>query len=155
MKTEWCGCGRIAPPGLETRGFEQLWDVLVSERDFDGAGRQRIFTEAPPLFNGDPWTVYRALATVRPLPERVVKFATDLYAHETTALHEREGDAARLPRNAALLVGGLTGFLDEHSEPVSEVPARPPDETAATPKGTIAVLTVDETCRAGPKLSEP
>ena len=89
--------------------LEQVWDALLSED-----------TQPPPPFRGDPWSPYNSLTAARPLPEQLHSFLNGLYEHELKRLREENGLGAKLPRNANLLIGGLTGIVDVDGEPPAE-----------------------------------
>lgn len=115
--------------------LEQLWDALVRPASFGADdGGQRLFREPPPLFHGDPSVTVAHLATVRPLPDRVVRFLIALRDKDyDEAWTSRDPASAEPARNATLLVAGLTGTCDQYGHPVGA--AAPPAEPAAPPAG--------------------
>jgi hypothetical protein len=89
----------------EVEPLEQVWDALLSED-----------TQPLPIFWGNPWQPYHALTAARPLPEQLHSFLIGLYEHELKRLRQQNGLSTKLPRNANLLIGGLTGIVDVDGE---------------------------------------
>jgi hypothetical protein len=87
------------------------------------------------IFYANPWDPYNALASARPLPPSLHSFLVGLYEHETTQLRAREGSDARVPRDAGILIGGLTGIIDAEGYPrdqeaLTSQPIREPADPA-------------------------
>ncbi|GAB6192611.1 hypothetical protein [Desulfocastanea catecholica] len=92
----------------DLKPLEHLWTVLLKE-NFAG----------PPIFGGDPWSPYNALAAARPLPGELQSWLIGHYQAELFKRGKSAGKAARLPRNATLLIGELTGYVDVDGELLS------------------------------------
>jgi hypothetical protein len=99
-------CGALDP-------LEALWDGLVRPPGFF-AQRERpvLFQAPPPLFQGDPARVVAELSRVQPLPEPLQRFLRGLKEHDYgDTWTPRRADVGE-PRDAMLLVAGLTGTSD-------------------------------------------
>lgn len=122
--------------------IEELWEVLSAEpgATFEG---HRHFVETPPLFYGDPWTPYDALARGRPVPAELHELLVRL--RDATLQRQRgehEWQSPGLTRDANLLFGGLTGLTDVYGEPIladsRSEPVPVPEPEPATPPNPAA-----------------
>ncbi|HET7865885.1 MAG TPA: CHAT domain-containing protein [Burkholderiaceae bacterium] len=114
-------CGDLEP-------LEELWDGLVRPPGFFAQHtRQVLFRAPPPLFHGEPAQVVAELAHVRPLPEPMQRFLLGLREHDyDDTWRPRRADVGE-PRDAKLLVAGLTGAFTADGDPAPAA-AAPADE---------------------------
>lgn len=113
-------CGDLGP-------LEELWDGLVRPPGFFAQHtRPVLFQAPPPLFHGDPAQVVAALAHVRPLPEPMQRFLQGLREHDyDDTWRPRRADVGE-PRDARLLVAGLTGAFTAEGDPAPAAAAAEP-----------------------------
>lgn len=108
--------------------IDELWAVLAAESwqnpTFEG---HRYFQETPPLFHGNPWTPFQALARGRPVPGALRDRLLHLRDETLAGLARGQTlQSPKLPRDANLLFGGLTGITDVYGEPITEAAATAP-----------------------------
>jgi hypothetical protein len=106
--------------------LEQLWDSLVRSGN------------APPLFWGDPWVAEHALSAMRPLPELTRNFLLGLKINDFDGWSPRSDDIVD-PRNAKILIAGLTGDYDIDGEPRLSVEDAPRSGPRSAPVAVQAL----------------
>lgn len=99
----------------EVERLEKVCEALLS-----GKG------EVPPFFHGDPWTPYSALSAARPLPDKLRRHLVWIYDRALKKVRAESRPDAKLPRDASILIGGLTGIVDVYGEPVAGAKETPP-----------------------------
>jgi hypothetical protein len=113
----------------DLEALDRIWESLRSAESH----------QTPPLFWGDPWRPYNALAAARPLPAELRDILVARYQRELDELQAREGPNATLDRDLALFVGGLTGIVDVYGERREE----PTRESEAELTPTAAARTTE------------
>jgi hypothetical protein len=100
-----------------------LWAAVALARLGDVEPLESVYDallSGESIFHGNPWDPYNALAAARPLPPFLHSFLVGLYEQESARLRVQEGSYALVPRDAAILVGGLTGIIDAEGNPYGQ-----------------------------------